>query len=98
LFITHGGLLSTQETIHWGVPVVGIPMLADQNLNMAQAVSRGYGIQLDFANITAELLEWALKEVLENSRYCVCTDFYNSIHGLLNASHNPFYRFYINSL
>ncbi|PNF23012.1 UDP-glucuronosyltransferase 2B33 [Cryptotermes secundus] len=69
LFITHGGLLSTQETIHWGVPVVGIPMLADQNLNMAQAVARGYGIQLDFANVTTESLEWALKEVLENSRY-----------------------------
>jgi glucuronosyltransferase len=93
LFITHGGLLSTQETIHRGVPVVGLPMMADQNLNMAQAVSRGYGIQLDFANITTESLEWALKEVLENSRYWICTDFYNSIHGLFHTSYNPFYRF-----
>jgi glucuronosyltransferase len=91
-------LLSTQETIHRGVPVVGIPMLADQYLNMAQAVSRGYGIQLDFANITTESLQWALKEVLENSRYCLCTDFYSSIHGLLHASHSLFYRFYINSI
>jgi vacuolar-type H+-ATPase subunit C/Vma6 len=55
-------------------------MLADQHLNMAQAVSRRFGIQLDFANITAKSLEWALKEVLENSRYCVCTIFYNIIH------------------
>jgi glucuronosyltransferase len=69
LFITHGGLLSTQETIHWGVPVVGIPMMADQKMNMARAVSAGYGILLDYANVTAESLNWALKEVLENSRY-----------------------------
>jgi glucuronosyltransferase len=69
LFISHGGLLSTQETIHWGVPVVGIPVMADQRLNMARAVSAGYAVQLDYVNITAESLEWALKEVLENSRY-----------------------------
>jgi UDP:flavonoid glycosyltransferase YjiC (YdhE family) len=69
LFITHGGLLSTQETIHWGVPVVGIPLLGDQKLNMARAVSAGYGIRLDYDNVTAESLDWALKEVLENSRY-----------------------------
>jgi glucuronosyltransferase len=69
LFITHGGLLSTQETIHCGVPFVEIPMLADENFNMAQPVSKSYGILLDFANITTEPLEWALKEVLEISRY-----------------------------
>ena len=69
LFITHGGLLSTQETIYWGVPVVGIPVLGDQKLNMARAVAAGYGILLDYANVTAESLDWALKEVLENSRY-----------------------------
>jgi len=69
LFITHGGLLSTQETVYWGVPVVGIPLLGDQKLNMARAVAAGYGILLDYANVTAESLDWALKEALENSRY-----------------------------
>lgn len=43
--------------------------MADQRLNMARAVSAGYAVQLDYVNITAESLEWALKEVLENSRY-----------------------------
>jgi glucuronosyltransferase len=68
LFITHGGFLSTQETIHRGVPVVGIPIMADQKLNMFHAVSSGFGIQLDFENITTKSLEWALKEVLTNPR------------------------------
>jgi UDP:flavonoid glycosyltransferase YjiC (YdhE family) len=48
---------------------VGIPLLGDQKLNMARAVASGYGVQVDYANVTAESLEWALKEVLENSRY-----------------------------
>jgi Glycosyl transferases, related to UDP-glucuronosyltransferase len=69
LFVTHGGLLSTQETIYWGVPVVGIPLVADQKLNMARAVSAGYAVLLDYDNVTAESLNWALREVLENPRY-----------------------------
>jgi UDP:flavonoid glycosyltransferase YjiC (YdhE family) len=48
---------------------VGIPLLGDQKLNMARAVAAGYGILLDYANVTAESLDWALKEALENSRY-----------------------------
>jgi glucuronosyltransferase len=69
LFISHGGLLSTQETIHWGVPVVGIPIMGDQHLNIVRAVSAGYALKLDYTNLTKDSLSWALKEILENSRY-----------------------------
>jgi glucuronosyltransferase len=68
LFITHGGLLSMQETIMRGVPIIGIPILGDQKLNMAKAVSAGYAIQLKYADITAESLIAAIKEVLSNPR------------------------------
>ncbi|XP_021912896.1 uncharacterized protein LOC110826504 [Zootermopsis nevadensis] len=69
LFMTHGGLLSTQEALNRGVPMVGIPVFGDQTLNMARAKSAGYGVMLSFHNITTESVTWALKEVLENNRY-----------------------------
>jgi glucuronosyltransferase len=68
LFITHGGLLSTQEAINSGVPVVGIPIFADQRSNVARIVSFAIGIRLDYKNITTESVMWALKEVLNNPR------------------------------
>jgi glucuronosyltransferase len=66
--MTHGGLLSTQETIDRGVPIVGIPIYGDQRYNLVRIVSAGIGVQLDLANITTESVTWALSEVLDNSR------------------------------
>ncbi|GLG96693.1 ADP,ATP carrier protein 1 [Gryllus bimaculatus] len=48
LFITHGGLMSTQEAVYHGVPVVGIPLFGDQQLNMNRAAAAGFGVSLDF--------------------------------------------------
>ncbi|PSN48147.1 UDP-glucuronosyltransferase 3A2 [Blattella germanica] len=68
LFITHGGLLSTQETFNRGVPIVGIPILGDQRLNMALCENLGCGIKLEFKNITTESILWAVKQVIENPK------------------------------
>ncbi|GLH07894.1 UDP-glucuronosyltransferase [Gryllus bimaculatus] len=48
LFITHGGLMSTQEAVYHGVPVVGIPIFGDQQLNMNRAAAAGIGVALNF--------------------------------------------------
>ncbi|PNF23047.1 UDP-glucuronosyltransferase 1-1 [Cryptotermes secundus] len=69
LFITHGGLLSTLETISRGVPLIGIPVFADQFLNTRRAVSSGYGIQINLNNITSESLTWAIQEIIESPKY-----------------------------
>jgi len=68
LFITHGGLLSTQEAIHRGLPLVAIPVYGDQYYNLTRIVSFGVGIRLDYENITTESVKWALNEVLSNQR------------------------------
>ncbi|KAF2905635.1 hypothetical protein ILUMI_00537 [Ignelater luminosus] len=69
LFITHGGLLSTTEAIYHGVPIIGIPVLADQLKNAATAERDGYGIAIPFRELTEEKLTHALKEVLNNPKY-----------------------------
>lgn len=66
--MTHGGLLSTQEAIARGKPIVGIPIYGDQGYNLAKIVSAGIGIKLDFTNITTEAVLWAVNEVLNNPR------------------------------
>ena len=68
LFITHGGLLSTQEAINRGVPIVGIPVFGDQETNMKKAQSAGIGVLLEYKNVTTESVKWAITEVLENPR------------------------------
>ena len=68
LFITHCGLLSTQEAVDRGVPVFGIPIHADQRYNLARIVSLVIGIKLDYENITTESVTWALNEVQNNQR------------------------------
>jgi glucuronosyltransferase len=69
LFITHGGLLSTQEAIDRGVPLLGIPIFGDQGLNMNRAVTAGYGLMIQFNNVTMESLLWGIREMIDNSKY-----------------------------
>ena len=47
LFITHGGLLSTMESIHYGVPLIGMPCFADQFMNMMEYDRKNVSITLD---------------------------------------------------
>ncbi|KAL7637154.1 UNVERIFIED_CONTAM: hypothetical protein RMT77_011866 [Armadillidium vulgare] len=42
LFITHGGLFSTQEATYHGVPIIGMPLFADQFSNMREAEREGW--------------------------------------------------------
>ncbi|XP_063913440.1 UDP-glycosyltransferase UGT5-like isoform X2 [Zophobas morio] len=69
IFITHGGLFSTMESIYHGVPAIGIPVFSDQKLNMATAVSNGYALVVPFDKLTESKLSNAINEVLNNPKY-----------------------------
>ncbi|XP_039760006.1 UDP-glucosyltransferase 2-like [Pararge aegeria] len=69
LFITHGGLLSITESIHFGVPTIGIPVFADQFVNVARAVKNGYAQKVDLSYSMAADIEKAIKEFLHNPKY-----------------------------
>ncbi|XP_037786964.1 UDP-glucosyltransferase 2-like [Penaeus monodon] len=61
LFITHGGLLSTLESSYHGIPVLGLPVMSDQQTNMLMVSSEGWGRFLIWDQLTEEAL---LKEIL----------------------------------
>jgi glucuronosyltransferase len=68
-FITHGGLLSTQEAVYHGVPVIGIPLAGDQHMNMARTVAEGAGLSLNLATMTIDDVVTALKTILGEPRF-----------------------------
>lgn len=69
LFITHGGLLGSQEGVHYGVPMLGIPFYAGQHQTIGNGALAGYALKMQFNNITVESLRWALNELLYNPVY-----------------------------
>lgn len=79
VFITHGGLLGTQEGVHRAVPMLGIPIYCDQHLNMNKAVLGGYAVKLYFPNVTESSFRWALNELLHKPEYKVNMDRVSSV-------------------
>lgn len=68
-FITHGGLLGATEAMVEGVPFLGIPIYADQKLNVLTAEKKGYGILMEYDNVNQELIEEKLRQILANPKY-----------------------------
>uniref|UniRef100_A0A182J1V9 Glucuronosyltransferase n=1 Tax=Anopheles atroparvus TaxID=41427 RepID=A0A182J1V9_ANOAO len=68
-FITHCGLMSTQEATYHAVPTVGIPIYVDQHLNLHRSIQAGAAVKLDLASLTSAKIVAALREVLENDSY-----------------------------
>uniref|UniRef100_A0A8C3TN32 UDP-glucuronosyltransferase n=1 Tax=Catharus ustulatus TaxID=91951 RepID=A0A8C3TN32_CATUS len=68
-FITHGGTNGLYEAIYHGIPMVGIPMFADQHDNIAHMVAKGAAVQVDFNTMKTQDLADALNTVIYNSTY-----------------------------
>nr|QBK47159.1 UDP-glycosyltransferase UGT33AG2 [Chilo suppressalis] len=69
LFITQGGMQSTDEAIDAGVPLIGIPLLGDQWFNVEQYLFHKIGLYVDIETITEEKFGNAIEEILHNDSY-----------------------------
>ncbi|CAG9767024.1 unnamed protein product [Ceutorhynchus assimilis] len=67
LFISHGGMMSTQEAIYCAVPILGVPIFADQFLNIKQVQNSGNGLMIK--DLTKRELIKSIKELLHDSKY-----------------------------
>ncbi|XP_051751552.1 UDP-glucuronosyltransferase 2A1-like isoform X5 [Ctenopharyngodon idella] len=68
-FITHGGTNGLYEAIYHGVPMVGLPLFADQPDNMMHMKTKGAAVVLDINTMESKDLADALKTVINNPSY-----------------------------
>ncbi|XP_035917254.1 UDP-glucosyltransferase 2-like [Anopheles stephensi] len=69
LFITHSGLLSTQEAIWHGVPIIGFPVFADQFKNINYCVAKGVGLRLNIEHLDKDELVRTVREIMTTESY-----------------------------
>ncbi|XP_040481428.1 UDP-glucuronosyltransferase 2B31 isoform X3 [Ursus maritimus] len=68
-FVTHGGTNGIYEAIHHGIPMVGIPLFADQPDNIAHMKAKGAAVSLDFHTMSSTDLLNALRMVINDTSY-----------------------------
>ena len=62
-FVSHAGMGSTMEALYYGVPLVCVPQMLEQEANAGRVVELGLGVRLDAAGITAADLRTAVDAV-----------------------------------
>ena len=68
-FVSHVGHHSIYESAYHGVPVVAVPLFADQFYNAKKAEYFGLGIVVDHQNMNAQQLVEAIEHVINEPRY-----------------------------
>ncbi|UOB81958.1 glycosyl transferase (plasmid) [Bacillus sp. ZJS3] len=69
LFITHGGMNSSSESLYFGVPMLVIPVMGDQPIVAQRIEELEAGVQLDRNLLTPEILRNSAIHVLSNNIY-----------------------------
>ncbi|EDS25660.1 UDP-glucuronosyltransferase 2B20 [Culex quinquefasciatus] len=68
-FITHAGLLSMHEASWHGVPMIGIPFIADQHRNIQKCIRMGVAERVVFQTLSMEQVRDTVRKVLETPSY-----------------------------
>ncbi|MBE7128961.1 macrolide family glycosyltransferase [Bacillus mycoides] len=69
LFITHGGMNSSSESLYFGVPMLVIPVMGDQPIIAQRIEELEVGIQLDRKSLTPSILRNTAMHVISNDIY-----------------------------
>lgn len=64
LFITHGGIHSTEEAIYFGVPMLAVSVFGDQLHNSLVMQDRGAALRIKYTEFTEDNFEIALHRML----------------------------------
>nr|XP_008191746.2 PREDICTED: UDP-glucuronosyltransferase 2B15-like [Tribolium castaneum] len=69
LFISHGGLLGSQEAVYCAIPRIGIPFFDDQELNIVTSEKLGIAKKLSYGHINKNTLLNTITELFEDLKY-----------------------------
>ncbi|XP_040011978.1 UDP-glucuronosyltransferase 2A3-like isoform X1 [Xiphias gladius] len=69
VFVAHGGTNGLQEAIYHGVPIVGLPLMFDQDDNLFRMRMRGVAKVLDIGTLNTDNFLEAVKAVLYEPSY-----------------------------
>ena len=67
-FVTHAGFNSVREAVEAGVPMVALPLLAEEPANARRLVELGLGLSLTPEELTAAALRNAVERVLSDEK------------------------------
>ncbi len=95
IFITHGGMNSTNEGLYYDIPLILIPQSVDQPFVANRVAELGAGIVLDKNEITPKILNHSVTKVLSNSDFKINSKkigeslrdaggYKNGVHEILN--------------
>lgn len=69
VFISHCGKGGVTEAKYHGVPVLGIPLFAEQSGNIDVLVAEGWALKIPFGNLNQTIFSESLDEILVNPKY-----------------------------
>ncbi|XP_019631164.1 PREDICTED: UDP-glucuronosyltransferase 2B4-like [Branchiostoma belcheri] len=68
-FVSHCGYNGVAEAMYHGVPLVGMPLFAEQFDNIARVMARGMAVSLDIHTVTSEEVYQTITTVISDPRY-----------------------------
>ncbi|CAO2639481.1 UDP-glucuronosyltransferase 2A2 [Lemmus lemmus] len=68
-FITHGGTNGIYEAIYHGIPMVGVPMFADQPDNIAHMKAKGAAVEVNMNTMSSADFLSAVRTVINDPSY-----------------------------
>jgi NDP-glycosyltransferase len=73
VFVSHGGMNSTMESLLFGVPLVVVPQMKEQEMTARRVQELGLGLALDSETLSAEILRATVDQAASdpNIRTCI---------------------------
>ncbi|KAI6184876.1 UDP-glucuronosyltransferase [Aphelenchoides bicaudatus] len=68
-FVSHGGMNSVVEATSSGIPIIGLPLFADQYRNTLMAQSKEVGIKLEKDAVTKDIIVNVFRKIIEDPSF-----------------------------